>query len=76
MSDAESSHAAEPPELPPLDRVRHDLRAPIRPGVRVSTLILCALFAAVMGISAAAMTIFGPLGGGSETHPIARLPKG
>jgi len=72
MEPPVSDAAPAAPLLPSLDRARQGLRSPPRPRARLMTLVLCALFAAVMGVSVAAVAILGP-GGGSDTARTVKL---
>ncbi len=65
----------EPPSpLPSLDRVRTGLQTPARRRTPMWTLLLAASFAAVAGVSAAAVMILGPGGAatGARSAPIER----
>jgi hypothetical protein len=72
---AEPGASGEAAPLPSLDRVRQELRAPVRPRFRVWTLVVCALFAAIMGVSAAAVTILGPGGWPTPAHRMKMISR-
>ncbi len=64
---------AETPEfvsLAPLDGVRAGLEPPVRRRAPIWPLLLAATFAAIMGVSVAAVMIFGPIGGMPEARTI------